>query len=87
VNCPEYDLADLALPDAGCEFLVTDQVLEHVQGGLVAAFSESRRVVKPGGIIVHTTCLVNAIHQAPFDFWRVTPLGLEALARRPVDEQ
>lgn len=42
---------------------------------------ECRRVLLPGEIAVHTTCLSNPIHGAPGDFWRFTPDGLSLLHR------
>ena len=79
---PDYDIAALDKPDAAYDFLVADQVLEHVAGGPFAAFAESRRVVKPGGFVVHTTCMLNEVHQPPMDFWRFTPHGMRMLAER-----
>ena len=79
---PEFDLAALDVPDASVDFVVSDQVLEHVAGGPVACFEETVRVLKPGGVAVHTTCLMNEIHQEPVDYWRFTPFALEMLAER-----
>jgi SAM-dependent methyltransferase len=81
-NYPDYDLAALAVEDASVDFVVSDQVLEHVAGGPVASFAETARVLRPGGIVVHTTCLMNEIHQEPVDYWRLTPFALTMLAER-----
>ena len=40
-------------------------MLEHVEGPPQNAIDECRRVLKPGGIVVHTTCFINPIHEAP----------------------
>jgi SAM-dependent methyltransferase len=78
---PERDLGHLDdLPADSVDFVMADQVLEHVEAGPFAAFAESRRVVRPGGHVVFTTCLMNEVHQAPMDFWRFTPHGLRRLA-------
>ena len=45
-------------------------------------FDETLRVLKPGGIAVHTTCFINPIHGVPSDYWRFTPEALRFLARR-----
>lgn len=79
-NFPEHSI--LALPHASnsYDFCVSDQVLEHVEGDPFTAFSESARVVKPGGFVCHTTCMINPIHGVPNDFWRFTPDALRLLA-------
>lgn len=79
---PAYDMADLGLPDDAYDFVVSDQVIEHVAGGPVACFEETARVLAPGGWMVHATCLMNEIHQSPLDFWRLTPFALRMLAER-----
>jgi SAM-dependent methyltransferase len=78
---PEANLLDLPQADASVDFVVSDQVLEHVEGDPFRAVAESVRVLRPGGQAVHTTCFVNEIHAAPGDFWRFTPQALELLAR------
>jgi SAM-dependent methyltransferase len=78
---PDRDIGHLDdVPAESVDFVIADQVLEHVEAGPFAAFSESRRVVRPGGLVVFTTCLMNEVHQAPMDFWRFTPHGLRRLA-------
>lgn len=79
---PDVDLLDLTAPDSSFDALVADQVLEHVAGPPERAISESFRVVKPGGLVVHTTCFMNPVHAAPSDYWRFTPEALELLAKR-----
>ncbi len=81
-NYPEHNIIDLcAFPDASFDFIVSDQVLEHVEGNPQLAFDTSMRVLKPGGIAVHTTCFINPVHGHPGDFWRFTPEALRYLAR------
>jgi len=81
-NFPEHDAVNLkAFSDGEFDFVISDQVLEHVQGNPQDVFSESLRLLKPGGIAVHTTCFVYPVHAAPSDFWRFTPNGLKYLAR------
>lgn len=76
---PDVSLLDLPFEDNSFDALVSDQVLEHVEGDLQRAVAESVRVVKPGGLIVHATCLVMPMHMQPNDYWRVTPHGLRLL--------
>jgi SAM-dependent methyltransferase len=76
---PAVNLLDLPYPDGSFDFLVSDQVLEHVEGDPFRAVAESLRVLQPGGQAVHTTCFVNNVHGSPSDFWRFTPQALELL--------
>ncbi len=80
------DASILALPFDADQFdvVVSDQVLEHVVGDPQRAIDETRRVLKPGGLAIHTTCLMNPIHTAastPSDLWRFTPEALRYLCR------
>lgn len=78
---PEHNIIDLAaFEDASFDYIVSDQVLEHIEGDPHRAFSESLRVLKPGGVAVHTTCFINPIHKYPVDLWRFTPDALRYLA-------
>jgi ubiquinone/menaquinone biosynthesis C-methylase UbiE len=81
-NFPEQSLLDLTFPDESFDFVLSDQVLEHVEGDPQRAVNESWRVLRRGGIALHTTCFINPIHEYPKDFWRFTPKALELLATR-----
>jgi SAM-dependent methyltransferase len=78
-NYPEYDMLGLRFPDASFDYVLSDQVLEHVEGNPQRAVDECHRVLRPGGVAVHTTCFINPIHGAPNDFWRFTPDALSLL--------
>jgi SAM-dependent methyltransferase len=80
-NYPEHNILELNFPDASFDYVLSDQVLEHVEGDPCRAISECYRVLAPGGIAVHTTCLMNPIHGSPKDFWRFTPEALGLLHR------
>lgn len=80
-NFPDHNMLALNFPDASYDFVVSDQVLEHVLGDPFLAVRESFRVLKPGGYVVHTTCLINPIHKYPYDLWRFTPDGLALLCQ------
>jgi SAM-dependent methyltransferase len=77
---PDVNVLDLPLQDEQFDAVVSDQVLEHIEGNPYTAFGETFRILKPGGIAVHTTCFINPIHATPNDFWRFTPDALKLLA-------
>ena len=76
---PEYNLLALPFSDNSFDFVVCGQVLEHVEGDPQRAIDETYRVLKTGGIAIYTTCFLNRIHDAPYDFWRFTPNALSLL--------
>ena len=78
---PEHTMLALKFDDASFDCCVSDQVLEHVEGDPFDAVRESFRVVRPGGAVVHTTCLLNPVHREPGDFWRFTPDALKLLCK------
>lgn len=82
-NYPEHNAADLRAFDAEqFDYVVSDQVLEHIEGNPQAVFDETYRVLKPGGLAVHTTVFMFPIHGYPSDFWRFSPAALSLLAKR-----
>lgn len=78
---PEYNILNLPFPDESFDFVISDQVLEHVEGDPFTAFRETVRLLKKGGTLCHTTCFINEIHGVPKDFWRYTPDALRLLAK------
>jgi SAM-dependent methyltransferase len=78
---PDHNILALRFPDASFDYVLSDQVLEHVEGAPQQAIDECYRVLRPGGIAIHTTCFINPIHAAPKDFWRFTPDALSLLHR------
>jgi SAM-dependent methyltransferase len=75
---PEVDIHNLPYNDDSYDYVFSDQVLEHVRKPWVA-IQEVQRVLKPMGLTVLTTCLLNAVHGVPHDYWRFTPDGLKVL--------
>jgi SAM-dependent methyltransferase len=78
---PEVNVLHLPYRDDTFDFVVSDQVLEHVEGDPQQAVNESLRVLKPGGWVVLATCFLIPIHGAPSDYWRFTPESLVHLFR------
>lgn len=78
---PEFNALDLPFKDEEFDAVVSDQVLEHVEGEPQLFINEIYRVLKPDGISLHTTCFINPIHGAPYDFWRFTPEALIFLSK------
>ncbi len=76
---PEHNLLALGFPDSSFDYVLSDQVLEHVEGDPYKAIQECHRILRPGGISVLTTCFINPIHACPKDFWRFTPDALALL--------
>lgn len=77
---PEVDLQNLTYENNFFDYVISDQVLEHLENPQ-KAIDESFRVLKNDGIAIHTTCFINYIHNAPQDFWRFSPAGIAYLCR------
>jgi SAM-dependent methyltransferase len=72
---PSVDMQNLPFSDNTFDFVISDQVIEHLQNPK-KAIHESYRVLKKGGIAIHTTCFMLPIHWGPEDYWRFTPSAL-----------
>jgi SAM-dependent methyltransferase len=78
-NYPEVDLRNLKnYRDGTYDFVVLDQVLEHVEAP-AKALSEIHRVLKKGGWLICTTPFLIQIHNYPSDYWRFTKEGMKKL--------
>jgi SAM-dependent methyltransferase len=75
VQYPEVDMQKLPFQNDTFDFVISDQVIEHLQNPQ-QAIKESYRVLKKGGIAIHTTCFINYVHLYPIDFWRFSPEAL-----------
>lgn len=80
VQYPEVDMQNLPHKDNIFDFVISDQVIEHLEDPQKAV-EESCRVLKEGGIAIHTTCFINYIHLCPKDFWRFSPEALRYLCK------
>jgi SAM-dependent methyltransferase len=78
VQYPEVDMQDLPFQEAEFDVVISDQVLEHLPDPRKAV-QESFRVLRIGGIAIHTTSFLNPIHEVPKDYWRLSKEGLAAL--------
>lgn len=70
-----YDIHDLKFEDGTFDAVVCTSILEHVPYPL-KAIEELRRVLKPGGKIWIQLPFQMYYHEAPKDYWRVSPDGL-----------
>ncbi len=75
---PAVDFHNLPYADNSFDVIVSDQVLEHLANPAIA-LAEAHRVLKPGGIAIHTTCFMNYYHPAPIDYWRFSADALKHL--------
>jgi SAM-dependent methyltransferase len=71
----------LPVADGSFDAVLCTQVLEHVDDPH-RTLIELCRVLRPGGRLGLTAPLVWPLHEQPFDFFRFTPYGIEALLRR-----
>lgn len=77
---PDIDMQELPFDGNTFDVVISDQVIEHLED-CQRAIRESHRVLKEGGIAIHTTCFINYIHPCPGDFWRFSPDALRYLCR------
>jgi SAM-dependent methyltransferase len=63
------------------DFIISDQVIEHLEDPKQALF-ESYRVLNKNGIAIHTTCFMNYVHRFPIDYWRFSPDALRYLCTK-----
>lgn len=82
---PEHSIFDLPFEDETFDAVVSDQVLEHLEGDPQNAIDETFRVLQPNGVVLHTTCFINPIHACPNDYWRFTPQALQLLTSKHGD--
>jgi len=75
---PSVDMQNLPFKNGTFDFVLSDQVIEHLQNPHQAV-NESYRVLKKGGVAIHTTCFMLPIHWGPEDYWRFTPDALLCL--------
>ncbi len=67
---------ETGLADAQADLVLVPNLVHHISDQK-SLFTELARIVKPGGKVYIFEALVREIHQAPDDFLRYTPFGLE----------
>ena len=72
---------DLPIASDSLDFIVTQEVLEHVDDPFQAA-REIHRVLKPGGKVFVQLPFIIGYHPCPVDYWRFTEQGIQQLARQ-----
>ncbi len=70
------DAGALPFPDDSVDAVLLLEVLEHLPDPR-AALGEIARVLKPGGTLLLTMPFLYPVHDAPHDYQRYTPHGLE----------
>ena len=78
---PEIDVQNLEMfDDATFDLVYSHQVIEHIPRPWIAG-REIVRVLKPGGLGLHTTCAFNPRHGPPVfnDYYRFLRDGLEQI--------
>ena len=80
VQYPVVDMQNMPYNDDSFDFVISDQVIEHLEDPQKAVW-ESHRVLKNGGLAIHTSCFINYIHCCPKDLWRFSPEALKLLCK------
>ena len=72
------DLSSIPVEDARFDYILLNQVLEHLPEPK-SVLAELHRVLKPGGKMICTVPLFYEEHEQPYDFFRYTQYGLRHL--------
>ena len=71
----DYDINDLEFEDDAFDAVACISILEHIPHP-ATAIKELHRVLRPGGRIWVQLPFHYPYHNAPYDYWRVSPNGL-----------
>jgi len=74
------DVHALSFADASVGTVLMLETLEHVADP-IRALQQVRRVLRPEGYAVLTSCMDTPVHEHPADYWRFTPQGFELLVK------
>lgn len=74
------DVHALSFADASVGSVIMLETLEHVADP-IRAMQEVRRVLRPEGFAVISSCMDTPVHEHPSDYWRFTPLAFELLVK------
>lgn len=72
------DLKSIPVEDCRFDFIIFNQVMEHLPEPQIV-LAELYRVLKVGGQIIYTGPLFYEEHEQPYDFYRYTQFGLRHL--------
>ncbi len=76
---PDYDIQNLdKIADNSVDVFYSEMVMEHIEDPQKAV-DESYRILKPGGISIHTTVFIMPYHPCPVDLRRFSPDMLERM--------
>ena len=67
INYPKHDIHRTPFPAQTFDWILMDQVLEHLKNPW-QAIREIHRLLRPGGRTIITTCFVNPYHAMPEDY-------------------
>lgn len=76
---PFVDCQDMPYDNNLFDFVISNQVFEHVSKPWLCAY-ETLRVLKPGGHAIFVIPSIYQEHKWPKDYWRVLSDGLDVLA-------
>lgn len=76
---PDHDIMDMnKIPDNSVDVFYSEMILEHIDNPQ-KAIDETYRILKPGGIGIHTTVFMMPYHPSPKDLYRFSPKLLEQM--------
>jgi SAM-dependent methyltransferase len=74
------DVHALSFDDGSVGTVLMLETLEHVADP-IRALQQVRRVLRPEGFTVLTSCMDTPVHDHPSDYWRFTPEGFDLLVK------
>ena len=74
------DVHALSFADGSIGTILMLETLEHVADP-IRALQQARRVLRPEGFAVLTSCMDTPVHDHPSDYWRFTPQGFDLLVK------
>ena len=75
------DLHSINLHSSSVGTVLLLETLEHVEYPH-KALDEIFRILKPGGLLIMSSCLNFPIHDHPYDYWRYIPEAFKSLLKR-----